>query len=255
MSIEGKRRASYPTLASALQYSALIICCGVVGALTTFALLRGISHEAAASILVAAGTFALAFYTAKSVTETKQIVEGDDLRFRQSRMPMVRLERTPTNAMDTKRNPGFQVILQNDGDGPARDVTVKLSASVTFEWDMHSEEVTEKMKQDGAVFIDSVETLRPGDAATVETDASWQTASSYISAKGIAATFVQYPNVQLPVGATNNRVDVKISGVRVKYTDIFGARFETHYSVEAGIEDPRSFKWVTPERLVPETTE
>jgi hypothetical protein len=87
-----------------------------------------------AQLLVALGTGALAVVTWASVYETQQVVAGDDLRFRQSRMPSVKILATERNYDQLAGETHYRVTLYNQGDGPARNVRLWLSATVTIRW-------------------------------------------------------------------------------------------------------------------------
>jgi hypothetical protein len=71
---------------------AVPVVSGVVGAFVTFALVRGISLEAFASILVATGTFALAYFTWRSVARTNDVIAGEDRRHQQGLAPLLIIE-------------------------------------------------------------------------------------------------------------------------------------------------------------------
>lgn len=96
-----------------VQYVGFALVCGLIGALTVFGLMRGIS-EVFANILVAAGTFVLAFFTWQSVSETKEILSSEDRRFRQSRMPLMKLYAPPYLQLLGDRNI-VQIDVQNVG--------------------------------------------------------------------------------------------------------------------------------------------
>jgi hypothetical protein len=74
---------------------------------------------------VAAGTLALAVVTWVSVVATQDIVKNEDLRFRQSRMPLVKI-------LESNYGDGlYRITLLNIGDGPAKDVTGDITATFT----------------------------------------------------------------------------------------------------------------------------
>jgi hypothetical protein len=83
-------------------------------------------------LVVGIGTAALAVVTWASVYETQQVVAGEDLRFRQSRMPMVSLSELPQ--IIDQQDTGFNLKVQNRGDGPAQDVQLTFDAKVTYHW-------------------------------------------------------------------------------------------------------------------------
>src|SRR5579862_6640495 len=213
-------------------YLSMALGAGIAGAVATIALLRGISLEALANILVAAGTFVLAYFTWKSVSETKEVISGEDLRFRQSRMPMLRLEREPMLTMNTRKEPGFQVIVQNDGDGPARDVEVRLRARVAIRFNILSEPSARIERPEVAFNVFANPEIVGKDEAVSTTDESWFLAGSYVPQGGNAGAFVRYAEIVLPERATNNALGYDFQGLEIRYTDVFGARFCTEYLVD-----------------------
>jgi hypothetical protein len=77
---------------------------------------------------VAFGTIALAIITVTSVFETQDVLKGEDRRFRQSRMPMVKVTAT------RRERGGVYLALRNDGDSPARNVRLTFDAHTRLTW-------------------------------------------------------------------------------------------------------------------------
>jgi hypothetical protein len=63
---------------SLLEYAAVLLGSGFIGAVVVYALYHGLAVETLASLLVAAGTLYLAFWTRQSVAKTQEIVSNDD---------------------------------------------------------------------------------------------------------------------------------------------------------------------------------
>ena len=65
-------------VASVAWYSPIAVASGLIGGLLTYAFYRGIAPETCASLLVAAGTLYLAYWTRQSVAKTQEIISNDD---------------------------------------------------------------------------------------------------------------------------------------------------------------------------------
>jgi hypothetical protein len=93
---------------------------------------------------VSFGTIALALVTGASVFETQDVLQSEDRRFRQSRMPMVRMNEAyvtrradnvdgalPMTTSFILIEPSDYILnLMNDGDGPALNVRITMTLTV-----------------------------------------------------------------------------------------------------------------------------
>jgi hypothetical protein len=104
---------------------------GAFGALFTFALLRGISLEAIASILVAAGTLGLAYFTWQSVARTSDVIAGEDRRHQQGLAPLLTIE---AGATQRRVGDGAEtgIRVSNIGYGLALNVVITLEGVLRY---------------------------------------------------------------------------------------------------------------------------
>ena len=113
------------------QAIAIALLSGVVGAAATFGLVKGLSLESLASILVAAGTFVLAYFTWQSVARTGDVIAGEDRRHQQGLAPLLTVQAKdrpdPLGASFT----GFRV--SNIGYGLAFNIEVNLDAVMDYD--------------------------------------------------------------------------------------------------------------------------
>jgi hypothetical protein len=180
-----------------------------------------------AEALVAYGTLALAIVTWGSVRESQDIVAGEDLRFRQSRMPMVRVVRF------YREQGGVNVGLRNDGDGPARDVRITFDAHTILRWNDQG-------------LADQRDNVDENDV--VETRALF---SSYMPVGksgecdwgfGLKPTDVQFVNAEPKVA---------VKKLIVEYEDVFGLQYATEYEpTPEGWFAVFQFKWHPPTGLL-----
>jgi hypothetical protein len=195
-------------------------------------------------LIVGIGTAALAVVTWASVYETQQVVSGEDLRFRQSRMPMLCLFEVPEPIADQTAT-GFNIKVQNNGDGPAQDVRAALSATVTYGWNVQA------VREEGGQ--KHTDPPVPGEVQEVVVPADFIFLSSYLRQNESATAYIRYVRPATPKGTTGQNVILGSFGwtlrsVRITYKDVFGEGFETHYNAgDKGIST-RRFTVVRPPR-------
>lgn len=178
--------------------------------------------------LVAYGTLALAVVTVASVWETQKVVHGEDLRFRQTRMPMLKVVNLRTD------EDNLRVTVENVGDGPARNITLHCKAHVTWRWN-----------EDG--LADNRDKLEEADY-----DAEAWPMVSYLEPK--ANDDILLPQVEGdPRDAlirVNVAIQIDVSFMAIGYYDAFEDYYETEYSrTDVGF-NPRRFTWRPPDKLL-----
>ena len=123
----GKLLRNRPT-GRASAFLTVPVLSGVMGASVTFALIRGISLEAVASVLVAAGTFVLAYFTWQSVTRTNDVIAAEDRRHQQGLAPLLVIEASATQrTVGSGAETGIRVT--NIGYGLALNIVVTLQGT------------------------------------------------------------------------------------------------------------------------------
>lgn len=182
--------------------------------------------------LVAYGTLALAVVTWASVAETQQVLLGEDRRFRQSLMPVIKVLRSWPQKGE------YLVSLINVGGGAARNIRIEYAANVHWTW---NEQGT----------ADKQDKFRHEEFSV----RGWFV-SSYLEPKGEVDFVLARVSVDgdvssiMPNPTTINR----ITNARIFYQDVFGSDYETDYTIAPprGI-NLEQFHWSAPESLIPRT--
>jgi len=181
-----------------------------------------------AEAFVAYGTLVLAIVTWTSVRETQLVIAAEDLRFRQSRMPMVAIIKTHREAG------GVFVRAGNVGDGPARNVRLTFDAHTTLRWNAQglAVERNEIDETDVAISREAISSFMPiGEAGECEWLFGAREGNTMVLSPESSVTFRK---------------------LTIEYEDVFGALYVTEHDHGIGGEIvPLRFKWVPPEELVP----
>lgn len=177
-------------------------------------------------LVVGIGTAALAIVTWASVYETQQVVTGEDLRFRQSRMPMVVLIDGIGRAQKPDKSPALAGKIRNDGDGAAQHVRVSLEAMVRESWQV------QKIRVEGGV--KSTDPAEDGGYVEGHVTEKNLSLGSYLKIGEARLFFVGWPVLELPASShklsiVNPSYSWTITHVTIEYTDVFGERFRTIY--------------------------
>jgi len=123
--------------------------------------------------------------------------------------------------------PRYHVVLMNQGDGAARDVRLTFAADVFATADGDSGRTIERRYSADDMFVTSY----------LKNDCE---ATAILSININSAVFIK------PRTVSNTVVLASIS-----YYDVFGARFETIYSInERNLFDGERFRWETPMELL-----
>lgn len=160
---------------------------------------------------VSFGTIALALVTWASVYETQQVLRGEDWRFRQSRLPMIRTYAAYGAAGNTAPSTylhydgsDLHLMVTNDGDGPAKDVRLQFSLTTTY-----------RRRPDTV----GNQTL----SVTTERDVL---VSSYLGAKVQAVATIRDPNTP---EETTGLILITVERLQIAYDDAFDGRYLTSY--------------------------
>ncbi len=178
--------------------------------------------------LVAYGTLALAVVTWASVRESQDLIEAEDLRFRQARMPMVSVVKT------YREHGGVFVALRNNGDGPAKDVRVTFDAHTIMRWN----------KEGLADHRDQAD----------ETDVSVtrERCSSFMAVGEAGQCEWLFGAKTVPEFGMNAETSITFRKLVIEYRDVFGFRYQTIHDPHVGGEIvPFRFTWMPPPELTP----
>lgn len=110
-----------PTANDLILFGGIFLGSGFIGASIGVSIFFGfhkMSIEAAASIGVAIGTLALAYFTWESVKKTNAVIQGEDRRHQQSYAPALVVQ------FITDKINNYQVTLRNKGIGPAKEISI-----------------------------------------------------------------------------------------------------------------------------------
>lgn len=175
---------------------------------------------------VAYGTLALAVVTWASVYETQQVLADEDLRFRRARMPVVVvLYARPSD------EGGFEIALENIGEGAARDVYLSFSAHVRVAWN-----------QGG--LADQRDQIRERDHHAKE-----HLVTSYLGpGRNVSIVFDKPAR---PDWVMNPEITALVKQAEIAYVDVFESSFMTCYDIRDGEPfDALRFRWTPPAILV-----
>jgi hypothetical protein len=194
-------------------------------------------------LVVGIGTAALAVVTLASVYETQQVVSGEDLRFRQSRMPAVVLEDMPQSARAADGKPAFNVHFRNDGEGPAQDIEVSVEGTLHRAWQIR------KVTMDvGRRVLDPPV---PGGAVNGDIPSATLYGGSYLKPGDSGVAAMVLPELKAPDSTEHEIIGAfplewTIKGVTIKYKDVFGQQFTTAYRAQEERAFLKSFEVIRP---------
>jgi hypothetical protein len=169
---------------------------------------------------VAFGTIGLAVVTWASVAETQEVIRGEDRRFRQSRMPVLRFSgkfettREMNQSAEWFAYDATELVfaLKNDGDGPAFRISVIMPVTLTF-----------------------VNPNNTSDSVTVEVMKERVFVTTYLAAKD---TFLIHQQLQPPKGLQLYRVQANKAWIEYYDSSTSMDIYTTDYS--AFTEQPTS---------------
>jgi hypothetical protein len=179
---------------------------------------------------VAYGTLVLAIVTWGSVREAQDVQNGEHLRFRQSRMPMVYGMRA------YGESGGVYLRLRNSGDGPAENVLVTFDVEVELTWN--------------------------DDGTTPSPDRC-----DHVLARDVSATRELWSSF-MPVGEpgeyerlwdaeppgmwwVGGRASLRFRKLLIEYRDVFGSNYSTTYEGEFGGDTVAlRYTWRPPDELL-----
>ena len=203
--------------------------------------------------LVAIGTLALAIVTVGSVLETKQIISSEDLRFQQSKMPMVRIVEANVwrddirswvseDQLTSDRQPApcYRVEYINQGEGPALNVRLEFRSIVKTQYfpivvqAVGESGIRESLKLESMV-------SHTGDQL-----------ASYVPPK--ISDFVHLGIEHLePIARAGAHMFFtnEIEQAVLIYEDMFGLEYKTFYD-NPNLWRPTLHRWERPEKLMPQ---
>jgi hypothetical protein len=221
--------------------------CAALGASLAFLifdLFRGLSIEAAANVLVALGTFALAYFTYQSIRRTSDVISGEDRRQQQSLAPLLELEQYAVEQFkppDPKTRYGFRI--SNIGFGLALNVELVISGRLQIN-ENEAVPITDQNRMDRR--YSGLSTQIGGDQGPCflvpHKVAAPYEASATISA--IAPNGSTFQEDSAIANSWDYRDDAVFKCV-ISYEDMFGNPYKTAYL------DPKliSYTWEQPEHF------
>jgi hypothetical protein len=177
--------------------------------------------------MAAYGTLALAIVTWGSVRESQQVVADEGLRFRQARMPMVKV------AVTRRELGGALIGLRNDGDGAAANVYVTFDAHTRITWNNsgsadHDQEEENNVAGERELF------------------------SSFMPVGEAGERNILFGAPDSPTMRPGASASIKFSRLVVEYDDVFGASYTTEHDCTVGGDlIPYQFVWNPPRELIP----
>lgn len=215
------------------------------GAAGTYALLSGISLEAFASVLVAVGTFALAFYTWKSVSRTGQVIAGEDRRHQQSLAPLVLIYPSAVQEHPSGLGAVNGYRIHNIGYGLALNVQAEVVGALTQDHYERYEDTPENLaRYDG--YYDPANRSNIGDKTFINVGTRpTRRIFRELAVSAIApSASLFYPDEDLAQAVSLHPAAVYELG-RIRYQDMFGNDYATEY-LDASLD---TYKWVQPTHL------
>jgi hypothetical protein len=183
----------------------------VIGAAIVIAGRYGISIDTVASLGVAAGTMALAYFTWESLTKTNEVIKGEDRRHQQGYAPALVVATLSGSA-----GAQWEMSLQNKGLGPAKNIRVSFDG-VWF-------------KVLGGQRLDTP--LSEGE--------------KYHALSFLKASREEYGTFVFGQ-PSDDKQGVVLSSILIGYEDMFGNEYWTHYP--KGIAEFQRFEWIPPDNL------
>jgi hypothetical protein len=221
---------------------ALPIMSGLVGACLVVALTTRISLEALASILVAIGTFVLAYFTWRSVSRTGDVIAGEDRRHQQSLAPLLIIE---AQAAQRPVNGGAEtgIHVYNTGYGLALKVKVTLEGTLHY-WDTRGVDDTEenrrlyagKFKVDQAILMPQ---------KLIVTEHGSEPFERHLSISAIEADSSHFQHEQVFFDRVYGEPVVHYEVATAEYEDMFGNSYTTKYLDE----ELDAYEWIQPKHL------
>lgn len=178
---------------------------------------------------VAYGTLALAIVTWASVRESQDIVDGENLRFRLGRMPMVAVSKT------YREHGGVFLRLRNSGDGPALNVRVSFDATTTLRWN-----------DQGLAGAESFNKSETNDVT-----GNYELCSSFMPVGDMGQCEWLFGALAKDAPLMNAQSSITFRRLLISYEDTFGGEYITEHdsNVGGGIV-PLRFLWKPPADLV-----
>lgn len=238
--IRKKDRGSAPYT----QWFLVVVGSGAIGACFTFALLRGISLEAFGSILVAAGTLALAYFTWRSVARTGDVIAGEDRRHQQGLAPLLVIE---ANATQRPVGDGAEtgIRISNIGYGLALNIEVKLEGILHYSAFRTFEDTEENKERFAGKFDPAARSVIDGKNHLNVTERESQTFDRNISISALEASGYYFQHEREFFDLVYSSPVVLYKTAMATYEDMFGNTYVTKYVDE----ELGRYEWRQPRHL------
>lgn len=213
---------------------------GAVGASATFGLVRGLSLEALASILVAVGTFVLAYFTWQSISRTNDVIAGEDRRHQQSFAPLLVIE---AQAAQRPVGDGAEtgIRIYNIGYGLALNVGVVLRGTLSYSTTRQYDDTEENRQRFAGRFKGNAYT---GGGLSVAEEGS-EPFHRHLLISAIEAGSSYFQHEQVFFDHVYGGPVVSYGEAVARYVDMFGNAYATKYADE----ELDRYEWHQPKHL------
>lgn len=192
-----------------------------------------------AQLAVGLGTLLLAVVTWGSVYETQRVLADEEKRFRRGRMPAVKIATivanttVPESMIEYTDTATLVVTFRNEGDGPARDVSISIQGVVRTTWSSVGEPYPDHHDSED------------------ETGFKYEDihVASYLQRQSEVSKAFRLDSEKIP--AENAHAPVKVLTAEIYYKDVFGEQFHSRYVIAGKIPfDAERYEWDAPPELL-----
>jgi len=222
----------------------ITLASGVAGAFATSALIKGISLEAFASILVAAGTLGLAYFTWQSVARTSDVIAGEDRRHQQGLAPLLTIEaKAGQRPIAGGAETGIRVC--NIGYGLALNSVVILEGTLHYSATRMVEDTEENREQFKGKFPPDINSVIDGKNYLNVVEREWKPFERRISISALDSGGSYFQHEQEFLGRVSSGPVVLYRVATACYDDMFGNHYLTRYLDE----ELDCYEWQQPGHL------
>jgi hypothetical protein len=202
----------------------------------------GISLEVLASILVAIGTFVLAYFTWQSVSRTGDVIAGEDRRHQQSLAPLLIIE---AQAGQRPLNGGAEtgIHVYNIGYGLALKVRVTLEGTLHYAITRGVEDTDENRQLYAGKFEADRSDVIP--TRLIVTEHESEAFERHLSISAIEADSSHFQHEQVFFDHVYGQPVVSYEVATAEYEDMFGNSYTTKYLDE----ELDTYEWIQPKHL------
>lgn len=245
MAEESSERIRNRTIRAASAWFAVAVVSGIIGASIVLMRFSAISPEAFASFLVAAGTLALAYFTALSVVRTNDVIAAEDRRHQQSLAPLLTVQADAQAHQVEGGRYEVGIWIKNIGYGVALNIEVTLEAVVEYSVYPLVEDTNENRALFEGKFKPFENSVINGKSYLNLTKRESEAfdRSITISALPVGTNHFQYE--QEFADRQSGKAAVRYSLAVASYYDMFGNKYSTKYLDE----ELARYDWHQPKHL------